>query len=141
MRILLLVFAMAFLFSGCHRAPLSCRSEYLYPEYLASFHVDTPDPCADCYYGQQVVVYWNLPRDCCPDELKLSLRYGTRALDTVCWPIQSPKGHKIYRIINDTYWCNEGIIAYKAEMYRRGEVVAQWCHHLWADVIELKCEQ
>jgi len=136
MRIIFLL-AMALFLVGCHRTPLSCRSEYLYPDYLASEQILTPDPSRHCFYGQQVIVYWNLPKWCLPLELKLHVRYGTREQATFSWPITLPQGYRTYRIVNDEYWCKEGIVSYQAELYHEGELLADWSHHLWADIIEL----
>jgi len=135
-----ILFAVALLFAGCHRAPLHCRSEYLYPDYLASEHVLTPDPCRNCFYGQQVVVNWSLPGHCVPLELVLHVRYGTREQATFTWPITRARGYRIYRIINDEYWCREGIVSFKAELYQDGVILTDWSHHLWVDIIEIQEE-
>ncbi|MCH9627067.1 MAG: hypothetical protein S4CHLAM2_07010 [Chlamydiales bacterium] len=136
MRILALC-ALALLFVGCQRLPLDCRSEYLYPEYLASEQVLTPDPFRLCFYGQQVIVYWNLPGRCHPTELRLHVRYGTREQTTLSWPIDFSKGYRIYRLINEEYWCHEGIVSFKAELYENENLIIDWAHHLWTDIIQL----
>lgn len=122
---------------GCHRAPLVCRSEYIYPDYLASEQILTPDPCRRCFFGQQVIVFWSLPRRFRPDELKLYVRYGTREQATISWPLSMSYGYRIYRLVNDAYWCLEGIVSFKAELYREGECIADWTQHLWTEIINV----
>jgi len=125
--------------TGCYRPGLSCRSEYLDPNYLASEQVNTPDPCRVCYYGQQIVVFWNLPRDCLsrPVELLLHVRYGTREVETIKHTITRAYGSWIYRLINQDYWCREGIVSYQAQLCQEGRLIDEWDHHLWAELIEI----
>ncbi|MCC5831412.1 MAG: hypothetical protein JJU12_00010 [Chlamydiales bacterium] len=136
-RIASIGFAMALLLYGCHRSPLHCRSEYLYPDYLASARVLTPDPYRDCFFGQQVVIRWDVGRECLPLTLVLHVRYGTREQATFTWPVDRSSGYRIYRMINEEYWLSDGIISYKAELCKDGEPIADWRHHLWVDLIEI----
>lgn len=131
-----ILLALVALLPACQRPCLTARSEYLYPEHLASNHIGTPDPCRFCYYGQQVIVSWHLAQKCCPDLLQLDVRYGNRCTDTITWPVHLSQGYRIYRLINDEYWCRDGIVSFKATLYRDGEILTSWTHHLWADVIE-----
>lgn len=139
----LILIAMACLLTACHRAPLICRSEYLYPDYLASEQINTPDPLRDCFYGQQVIVSWNLPMQCFtePIELLLHVRYGDRTVETIKIPVEKTKGYWVYRLINRDYWCREGILAYRVEVCQEGHLLAEWNHHLWAEVIEIGSEE
>ncbi len=134
---LLFLSAVALLFVGCHRAPLQCRTEALYPDYLASTNVGTPDPCNACFLGQQVVMQWNVPHPCLPLELVLHVRYGSREDAIFSWPITRSRGHHIYRLINDEYWCREGIVSFKAVLYQDGEPLYDWKHSLWVDLIQI----
>lgn len=134
---------MACVLSACHRAPLICRSEYLYPEYLASEQINTPDPLRLCFYGQQVIIYWNVLRlkfDQ-PVELVLHVRYGDRSCESMKIDVDQPRGYWIYRLVNQEYWCKEGILAYHVELIQNGCVLAEWSHHLWAELIEIPTEE
>lgn len=139
MRTLLFCFPIISLFTGCHHSSLSCRTEYLYPDHLASEKTLTPDPCRLCFYGQQVILHWNLPHCCPPDELVLHVRYGTREQGTFRWSLHAnARGYRIYRLVNDDYWSKEGIVSYKAELFCGEELIDAWTHHLWTDVIEVR---
>lgn len=82
---------------------------------------------------------WNIPKECfCQDaELVLSMRYGTKEIETVSFPLEARKGWQLYRLINDTYWCLEGISSYKAELFVNGSLLDAWHHHLYTEIIEI----
>ena len=132
---------LALVLGGCQSRYVTCRSEYLYPQYLASQRVNTPDPFRQCYYGQQVIVRWNLPPNCMvgtePILLRLQVRYGNREIETLNVPIEKRQGWKIHRLINQDYWCRGGILAFKAELIHNGEILDDWTHYLWADLIQI----
>jgi hypothetical protein len=124
---------------GCHRPILSCRSEYLCPPYLASEQVNTPDPIRCCFFGQQIVVSWNLPKRYkgTPLTLVLHIRDGNRTIQTISTPIEDLRGKWIYRLVNQDYWDRGGILAFQAQLCQEGEVIGQWDHYLWVKIIEI----
>lgn len=135
--------AMAVFFTSCHRSPLSCRSEYLYPTDLSSERINTPDPWRKCYYGQQIVVRWKLPwppNQERPFQILLHLRNGNRTLETSSHVIQTTHGFWVYRLINQDFWCRGGILSYQVELLYDGIVVDTWTHSLWTDLIEINSE-
>ena len=132
-----------FLSSCCFRPFLTCRSEYLYPSYLASVQVNTPDPDGVCFYGQQIIISWNFPQKCLekPLNLTLSIRYGDRELETISIPMKNKRGNWIYRLINQEYWCKEGILSFQARIQSAdGEIYEEWSHSLWAPLIQISSE-
>jgi hypothetical protein len=139
MRILLLTLLMATALSGCHQPSLTCHSEFLYPQYLASTQVNTPELKAGCFYGQQILVFWRLPKECFKKttSLALHIRYGNREIQTVSTVIEKQSGWWHYRLVNQDYWCRGGILAYRAELLQEGQIIAEWRHFLWADIIDI----
>lgn len=132
-----LLFGLLILSSCCRSPSLTCRSEYLYPLYLASTQVNTPDPACGCFLGQQIIVRWNLPRHYLPSELLLTVRFGDHQIKTFSHPIPKRKGYWIYRLINQDYTCRGGIISFQAQLIQDGQVLDHWDHYLWADIIEI----
>lgn len=134
-----LLLAVVLLLTGCHRPHIACRSEYLHPSYLASSRVNTPDAARACFYGQQIIVSWNLPQGCAQEDITLALhiRFGNREIETVIIPIAAHKGWWIYRLVNEEYWSRCGILAFRAELLRSGELIDSWTHYLWAEIIDL----
>lgn len=120
---------------------LSCRSEYLYPNYLASDRIQTPDPDRLYFYGQQLIVYWNLPRELLPADLHLTVRYGTRECAELHQHLTRPRGHTLYQLIEDDYWDTGGILSYKALLFHEGELLTDWYHHLWVDCMDLEAPE
>lgn len=129
----------ALLLTGCHHRYITCRSEYLYPRYLASDKINTPDPYRECFYGQQIIVQWNLP---CPKpaDIILKVRYGNREISNFSFSVDRVKGWKIYRLINEEYWCRGGIIAFQAQLLQEQQLIDTWTHYLWADIIHIETE-
>jgi hypothetical protein len=131
--------AMALVLAACHRSPITCRSEYLYPPYLASVQVNTPDPMTGCFLGQQVIVKWDLPRRFQGEELTLlfHIRFGNREQETLSVPINSHAGWWVYRLMNADYECKGGILSFQAQIIYQDAVVAEWNHYLWAEIIHV----
>lgn len=136
------VYCLAFFFLvtvGCTRVPLACRSEYLYPDYLASTQIDTPDPGRDCFYGQQILVKWRIPCWSSKDSFSLlvQLRYGDREVESLQIPIYKAGGYWMYKLVNEHYWCRGGIVSFKVTLLCNGCPLDIWKHSLWTDLIEL----
>ena len=127
------------LLTGCHCPYLQCRTEYLFPLYLSSEQINTPDSQRECFYGQQIIVKWDLPDHCLarPVILQLHIRYGTRELKTFTRPVTTNKGYTFYRLLNQDYWCQGGILSYQAELIQEGLVLDKWTHSLWVEIIQI----
>jgi len=129
------------LLSGCQSSWLSVRSEPLYPSYLASEQVNTPDPWRICFAGQQIVMQWNLPRRpfVCgiePLRLLLTVRFGDYSIETYSYEVKTPQGYELFPCINQEYWDKGGIIAFKVELFQRDLLLEEWRHHVWAEIID-----
>jgi len=135
----ILIFAMALFISACHRLPVTCRSEYLYPDYLASQQINTPDPARDCFLGQKIVVSWNIPKRWLqkPVTLLLHVRYGTREVETFSQILERPSGWWEYTLLNTEYTNKCGIVSFQAELVQQGRILSQWNHFLWVDILEI----
>jgi hypothetical protein len=131
--------AMALLCTACHRT-VTCRSEYLYPLYLASQQVNTPDPKRECFRGQQIITSWSLPKKYWhkPVELHLNVRYGNRELATFTHGIDRPAGWWVYTLLNEDYLSKCGILSFQAQLVQNCQVIGEWNHFLWTPIIELK---
>lgn len=127
----------------CEREPhprLHLRLEYLTSNYLASKKIHTPYP-SFCFNGQQVVVFWSIPRSLLYESLilRLSLRFGDHSIGSITAPLNSSKGVWIYRLLNNEYRCKKGIISFKGEIENSSnECIAEWKHHIWAEPIGTK---
>lgn len=116
------------------------RTDFLTPDYLASAHIDTPDPCGPCFYGEQIVVRYAFPKSCLREDplLQLTIRFKDRSLETLSIPLCKARGYYIYQIIDGLYFEKGGILSYKAQILTSsGEEILEWRHHIWADIVNL----
>lgn len=134
-----LILALILILSSCHRSWIECRTEFLYPNYLASEKIDTPDPARACFFGQQILVHWRLPPSSlrCPIFLVLNIRYGNKEIEKMEIPVTTTRGWWIFRLLNQKYSEKEGILSFKAELIQEGELLDSWTHFLWADLITI----
>lgn len=127
------------LLTSCSRQLLEVRSQYLNPDYLASTHVRTPDPCRSCYLGQQIVIRYKVPQRCLEGaQVQLAVRYGDFSSAQFVKPIAKSRGYFLFRLVNVDYWTRQGIISYKVDLTSQGCLLATKQHHLWADLISAK---
>lgn len=123
--------------SSCVQPVLRCRSEHLDPCYLASSHVHSPDPCSGSFYGEQIIISWDLSLKG-EAELQLDVRYGNLEHAHFSRPIHKGHDQWIYRLMNGECAEKQGIISYRARIVQGGLVLASWTHSLWTEIITIK---
>lgn len=140
MRLILL--AMLLVLTGCriYHDRLSVTNEYITRKYLASYHVLTPDPMQCCPpAGKRMTIHWWLEEEFNgyqQIELQVVIRLKNRELDEFVIPIETPRGSYVYDLLNDDYFCTGGILTYQILMVADGEVIDDYTHALWAELIE-----
>jgi hypothetical protein len=131
--------AIAFL-GSCQSRILTVQTEYLSHENLASFHVGTPDPrLANPPLGQKLIVSWKF-RYYCPQvnyDLIVKIRFKDGELVERIIPVTCPKGTYVYALLNDDYFKRGGFKTYVASIGIDGEIMEEWRHQLWVNVIEI----
>lgn len=127
------------LFCSCSKAPeLALFSDYITPQYLASYHVRTPDPALHCpTLGQRIYVEWNVKKENFnhPMEIRLSIHFGNRTEHTETITLLNPCGYYAYELVNESFFEKQGILAYKAELLSNDQIIHTWRHMLWTDKI------
>lgn len=136
-------FFLVVLMASVSSCTIQCPSITAYTEYisrknLASYYIGTPDP-ADSYptVGQRLRVKWAVPSAYCLGELQLKIRirfYNQEELEKEL-SLESPTGVYEYSILNEDYFCKNGIQAYFVELLLDGVVVDNWRHQLWVEKI------
>lgn len=107
--------------------------------YLASTHVNTPDPRQeDPPIGQKLILDWRIPPE-------IYAKNPEIVLDLVLWdytarqiriPMKRRMDFATYRLFNEDYEKTGGILTYKAEIVTEdGEVFREWKHQLWVQLI------
>ncbi len=125
---------------SCTSDRVTAHMEYLSQKSLASYHVETPDPCLnDPPMGQRILISWLIPKkDFCHEyRIKLTLRFCNRTESTLCLRLNKRHGLYIYRLINQAYFSCGGVRTYKIELFKGNELIECWKHQLWAELILL----
>jgi hypothetical protein len=125
--------------SGCTLHRLDVQTQYLSHEYLASYHVDTPDPRRyNPIIGQRLLVQWSL----CAEEMSgqelflyLKVRFRNHQEQEVTVPIRTKRGTYLYELVNEAYCQSGGILTYHAEIRNDSCILASWKHPLWRNLI------
>ncbi len=125
--------------TGCMKHHLHLQTDYLSRENLASYHVGTPDPLLYCPpIGQRLIMSWSVPREWLrEEELKVALHLIYRNHTQEYKEIFLIKSHGLYlfTLINEDYFEKGGILTYKAELIKGDQILDEWCHQLWTDLI------
>jgi len=128
-----------FILTGCSSRILTVRTEYINEEYLASYHVETPDPALyNPPVGQRLIIHWHLTCACDDMYLRLQVRYRNREENVIKVPISIKSGYYCYTLLDEEYCRTRGILTYRVELICDGCVVTEWRHQLWADLIEFQ---
>lgn len=121
---------------GCRHQPLTLYTDYLTVERLASYHVNTPDPCLESpSVGQRLVASWNLRGNHPHRELLLTIRFRNLEEITQRISLTRPTGTYVYPLLNEEYFARGGIQTYKGELFEEGYLIETWQHQLWTPLL------
>lgn len=134
-----------FLLCSCCKKYLSVQTDYLTYKDLASYYVDTPDPRRYCpASGQRLIVSWGVPKEyLCYENLRLeiTIRFRNREEVIETFQISKTRGTYVFTLLNDDYFSKRGILTYKIDLVGDGEILEEWRHKIWVDLIQLKAEE
>lgn len=126
--------------SSCTLHRLDVQTQYLTPDYLASFHIGTPDPrISEPLIGQRLLIQWSLKPEEVRDDnlfLYLKVRFRNHQEDEVIIPVKSKRGTYLYRVNRELYCETRGISTYLAEIRNSTCALARWKHPLWVELIQ-----
>lgn len=129
------ILAALLLFTGCYRHHLYVQQEWVDKNFLASSHVNTPDPRQDDPpEGQRLLIAWDFPRSVFQKELTLaiSVRFWGDTQKEITYPLAKKRGYRAY------FFPNEKILTYRVRVLTRDqEVIESWNHHFWTQLIEV----
>jgi hypothetical protein len=130
--------------TSCNEA-LTVHMDYISHEHLASSYVRTPDPLLEtCLAGQRLVISWWVPyahKDCRQFEIVLKLRYGNREEASASFSFEGRQGWYIYSLTNEEFFEKNGIKTYYVELYAAGQLIDEWRHQLWVELIDFPAEE
>lgn len=143
MKMIKIIYFIALLsLSGCLPSYLTVSQQRIDRGYLASTHVNTPDPRQEHPpLGQMLIVEWCVPDTILAKNPKILLKvlFRNYSEDTVEYPLQKRWGSKQYFLLNDEYEEKKGILSYKAEIITNDNVIyKEWTHQMWVNLISIK---
>lgn len=133
------------LLTSCKTHYLNVQTQYLSRENLASFHINSPDPCLEKpIIGQRLLIEWALPKNFChyPNiNMKLKVRFRNHKEEEISIPIQKRWGNYLYCVLEDQYFKTQGIVTYKVDLFTDNCLISSWKHPLWSELITFEtCE-
>lgn len=130
---------------SCSREYLNIYTEYLSRKNLASYRVGTPDPLLNNPpVGQRLIISWSLPKSLLSKEnlhLELKVRFRNREEIQETVSICHSSGTYYYYLINQDFFTKGGILTYKVDLVGSGEVLEEWRHQLWTELILFEDEK
>ncbi|MDE3045812.1 MAG: hypothetical protein KGJ02_04115 [Verrucomicrobiota bacterium] len=127
------------LLCGCYRSHLYVQQEVVNRDFLASTHVGTPDPRqAHPPEGQRLLISWDFPKKRFEQGLTLiaTIRLWDNTQKSYVVAIERKRGYEAIDLpMADK---EHRILTYLVQVVnRQGEVVDQWKHHFWTELIKV----
>lgn len=123
------------LLSSCYKNHLYVQQEWVDRNFLASTHVNTPDPRQVCPpEGQRLLIAWRFPMNMVDFglQLHLTVRLWDNVEENYIRPITSSHGYAAFNFFDQ-----KRILTYKIDVVdSQGEVVEAWEHHFWTKLID-----
>jgi hypothetical protein len=120
--------------TSCYREHLYVQMDKIDREFLASSHVDTPDPeQITPPEGKRLLVAWRFPSSWMNEGLRLHLtaRFWDESEEEIDYAIT--KGHD-YTTFD---FLNRRLITYKVEIFDKNNCsIEVWEHQLWTKLIK-----
>lgn len=126
---------------SCTQDRLTLQTLPVTYEQLASYSVGSPDPrkiCPDI--GQRLIATWSIPPSCMGCEetvLSIDIRYECAEEQTINVPLDRKTGMYTYYHLNEDFENYGGITTFRGRIFADGELIEEWDHQIWAEVIEL----
>lgn len=112
------------------------QQEWVDRDFLASTHVNTPDPRQACPpEGQRLLIAWRFPANMVDAglNLQLTVRLWDNVEERYTRRITSSHGNAAFNFFD-----RKRILTYKIDvMNSQGEIVEVWEHHFWTKLIDV----
>ncbi len=127
--------------SSCEKYYVSVAQQWVDVRYLASTHVNTPDPRQlKPPVGQMIIIDWRVPKSILKKNphVELKVIYWNYTEKTVTFPIDQRMGWATYKVLDEEYDTTGGILTYKAEILTAdGQKYREWKHQLLVNLITI----
>jgi len=113
--------------------------------YLASTHVNTPDPRQkNPPKGQMLSIAWDFPLSLYRENLTLILtvRFWDNKQDVFVYKIPRKRGYVTYKFQDEAGDNFKKILTYKVDIFNEdGSLVDQWKHQFYKELIEINKDE
>ncbi len=135
----LLCIVLLHILAGCSQQQLTIYTDYLSHKNLASYRVGTPDPLqAHPPIGQRLVISWKFSKATLhlgDIHLEAKIRFRNREEVTEIVSICKRSGTYYYNLLNEDFVEKGGILTYKVDLLSHDQVLEEWRHQLWTELI------
>lgn len=122
--------------TSCYQQHLYVQQEWVDRNFLASTHVNAPDPRqAKPPEGQRLLIAWDFPKSLYQKELSLKtiVRLWNQSEQEFILKVPKKRGTTAY------LFPKERILTYQVQVLSaNNEVVETWDHHFWTEAINIK---
>ncbi len=125
--------------TGCYKNHLYVQQELLSKAFLASSHVNTPDPRqAMPPHGKRLLVSWSFPSalffEECPS-LLVTVRFWDQSERQIAYPLDGRSGSAPFAFPD----VQEEILTYRVDVLNAdGVCLESWKHHFWTEQISVE---
>ena len=122
---------------GCYRDHFYVQQDWIDRTFLASFHVDTPDPRQkNPPTGPRLLIKWDFPRSIFEKKLTLEgiIRFWDNSEEKISQTIERRRGYESFFFSNKDLKILTYFVQAKTET---GEIVGKWEHQFWTKLLEI----
>lgn len=123
-------------FASCYKDHLYVQQEWVDRDFLASTHVETPDPRqVSPPTGQRLLIAWRFPLNLIEQGLNLHLtaRLWDNTEEVFIRPMTRSHGYEAFNFFD-----GKRILTYKIDVVdTSGKIVEVWEHHFWTKLIDV----
>jgi hypothetical protein len=128
-----------FMTTACYKQYLYVQQQWVDKSYLASSHVNTPDPeQLSPPYGRRINISWNFPVSQFRKGLTLivTVRFNDNTQDIHNINISRKSGYTSLYFPDKVEGNIKKVVTYKMVVVtQQGEIIETWKHQLWVDMI------
>lgn len=129
------------LFSSCNNNLVRVQVDNISKEFLASYHVGTPDPrLLNPPIGQRLTLSWYFPFKVFEHsniKIKIYLHFGDHTMEEIEFFPKRNSGFYLYSLINNRYYEKKGLLTYKVEVFQDEIIIKECRHQLWVELISM----
>lgn len=122
--------------SSCYRHHLYVQEEWVDQNFLASTHVNSPDPrLNDPPEGQRLLIGWDFPRSIFTKDcfFVVNVRFWDQTQEVLSKPILRKRGSCAF------FFSKKKILTYRVDVIsQENEILETWKHHFWTEPIEIQ---